>query len=311
MRSLFSLFLETQSLLATADEANRRGWLRKTWIAKSGRQTGGGIWNKPNLRVLLSNAAYTGKVVYEGRIYPGEHDAILNEEIWEAAQTLLKRNRRESSPRRTPSHALLRGLLRCGSCGCAMTHSYTSRGARHYRYYVCQTAMKRGWKACKTRSIPAQEIENLVMERLARMGRDPDLTAAVVREARHERAVRQEAIESERIALQNLLRQKARAVGRIGEGGSADRLAELEAQVRAGEARLAEITSELATLAPIEIRTGDVARALADFAELPLTSTERDHLVHLLVERVTYNAEKSTVAITLHPTGIATLESHD
>ncbi len=36
-----------------------------------------------------------------------------------------------------------------------------------------------------------------------------------------------------------------------------------------------------------------------------------DRLVHLVVERVTYNAEKSTVAITLRPTGIATLESHD
>ena len=41
--------------------------------------------------------------------------------------------------------ALLRGLLHCDACGTAMCHTYTAKGGRRYRYYVCATAQQRGW----------------------------------------------------------------------------------------------------------------------------------------------------------------------
>lgn len=44
--------------------------------------------------------------------------------------------------------ALLRGLLRCARCGCAMTPTYTAKGGWHHSYYVCQSVMKRGAHAC-------------------------------------------------------------------------------------------------------------------------------------------------------------------
>jgi site-specific DNA recombinase len=180
VRAIFRLYIEKQSILATAAELNSRGWPRKVWTGKRGTTVGGGPWNKPNLLGLLTNVTYLGKVAYGGEIYQGEHEAILDEKTWAATQTVLKRNQRDRSAGvRNKYGALLRGLLVCGTCGCAMTHSYSLKGKTRYRYYVCQKAMKRGWQECETKSVPAQEIEDFVIQRLARIGSDPELAESV------------------------------------------------------------------------------------------------------------------------------------
>ncbi|XHR30872.1 MAG: recombinase family protein [Chthoniobacteraceae bacterium] len=311
VRAIFALYIETQSLLATAAELNRRGWPRKTWMNKNGTTAGGGIWNKPNLLGLLSNVGYIGKVAYDGEIYNGEHDAILDLAIWAAAQAVLTRNQREGGASvRNKYGALLRGFLVCGTCGCAMTHSYTAKGRTRYRYYVCQKAMKQGWQECETRSVPAQEIENFVIQRIKAIGRDPELAAEIASQAREEHHRLGTALRAEQADLQQNLCEQARGItGLLEQPNAVGRLAELEDQVRAGENRLAQIAVELSALGPQEIDEADVTAALGRFEEIAgmLTPAEKERLVHLLVERVVYDGKKSTVAITFRPTGIKTM----
>ena len=311
VRQIFALYLEKQSILATAAELNRRGWPRKVWTGKRGTTVGGRQWNKPNLLGLLNNVAYIGKVKYGGQLYPGEHDAILDEKTWADTQALLKRNARErTGGARNRYGALLRGLLVCGTCGCAMTHSFTCKGKTRYRYYVCQQAMKCGWNECKTRSIPAQEIEDFVLQRLARIGSDPELAGEVAKQAREERQRQGEALWAEKTLLERGLREQARTVaGLFSQPNVSARLADLEAQIRAGEERLAAIASELAGAGEGSIDAEDVTRALHDFTGVigALAPAERERLVHLLVERVVYDGPKSSVAITFYPAGIKTL----
>jgi len=311
VRQIFDLYLEKQSLLATAAELNRRGWPRKVWTGKRGTTVGGRQWNKPNLLGLLNNVAYIGKVKYDGQLYPGEHDAILDEKTWADTQALLKRNARErTGGARNRYGALLRGLLVCGTCGCAMTHSYTCKGTTRYRYYVCQRAMKHGWQECETRSIPAQEIEDFVIQRLARIGSDPELAKAAAAQAQEEHQRLGDALRGEKATIEKNLREQARTVaGFFAQPNAAARLADLEAQIRAGETRLAAIATELAGLGDREIDGADVTRALQNFTSLTeaLTPAERERLVHLLVERVVYDGAKSSVSITFHSIGIKTL----
>jgi site-specific DNA recombinase len=311
VREIFALYIEKQSILATATELNRRGWPRKTWLNKNGSTAGGRLWNKPNLLGLLSNVAYIGKVAYGGEIFAGEHEAILDQETFAAAQAVLRRNRREGGARvRNKYGALLRGLLVCGTCGCAMTHSYTSKGNIRYRYYVCQTAMKMGWQECETRSIPAQEIEDFVIQRMKIIGRDPQLAADVAEQSREEHQKQTAALRSEQADLQRNLREQARTVAGIFDQPNAlGRLAELEAQIRAGENRLAEISVKLAALGTEEIDIADLTAALERFDAIvaTLTPVEKERLVHLLVERVIYDGKKSTVEIAFRPAGIKTM----
>jgi site-specific DNA recombinase len=308
VRAIFALYIEKQSILATADELNRRGWPRKTWQNKDGSTSGGRLWNKPNLLGLLQNVAYVGKVNYRGEIHGGEHEAILDEETWARAQAILTRNARDRGTRvRNKSGALLRGLLVCGSCGCAMSHTYTEKGSTRYRYYVCQQAMKRGWQNCATRSIPAGEIEKFVLERIATIGRDPELAAEVARQARMQYDHQTAALRDEKAGIDRSLREQARTVaGIVCQPNAAARLADLQDQIRAGENRLSGIAIEAAALGDGRIDDSDVAAALGRFDETveALTPVERARMVELLVERVAYNREKGTIAITFRPTGI-------
>jgi hypothetical protein len=53
------------------------------------------------------------------------------------------------------------------------------RGGQRYRYYVCTRAQKYGWRHCPSKSLPAQEIEHLVLQQLCRWARTQALPREV------------------------------------------------------------------------------------------------------------------------------------
>jgi hypothetical protein len=83
--------------------------------------------------------------------------------------------------------ALLKGLLVCGSCGSAMTHTFAtkagSKSAKRYRYYACATALKRGRDACSCPTLPAGDIEKFVVGTIKGTLSGDDTLDAVARRA--------------------------------------------------------------------------------------------------------------------------------
>ena len=61
-----------------------------------------------------------------------------------------------------------------------MTHTFTTRGTRRWRYYTCTTAHKRGRDACSAGALPAGEIESFVVDRIRSIGTDPGLQAEIL-----------------------------------------------------------------------------------------------------------------------------------
>ena len=55
---------------------------------------------------------------------------------------------------------------------------------RRYRYYRCLLTIKRGAHACSTGAVTALALERQVVQRIREFGRDPQLVAEVVRQAR-------------------------------------------------------------------------------------------------------------------------------
>src|SRR5882672_4472380 len=62
VRGIFSLFLEKQSLVGTAQELNRRGLRRKSWRTKKGIVREGAEWDRVTLRRVLTDPVYIGKM---------------------------------------------------------------------------------------------------------------------------------------------------------------------------------------------------------------------------------------------------------
>lgn len=319
VRTIFELYLERQSLIETIQQIDKRGWVNKLWTTRKGHQRGGKQFTKTSLHKLLTNVTYTGRIKYKDEVHSGEHSAIVSHDLWQRVQLLLGRNGRTGGAAvRNKFGALLKGILRCTPCGCAMspTHS-TKNGNKRYRYYVCTAAQKRGWHTCPSKSIPAGEIERFVVEQIKRIGRDSALLDATIAQARSQGQSQVTALEAERRGLE---RELARWNGEIrkllqqivpGEGNTpaTDRLADLQERIRGAEKRATAIREQVILLSRDIVDHREVASAMAVFDPVwdSLTPREQVRVVQLLVERVDYDGATGNVSITFHPSGIKTL----
>jgi len=311
VRQIFDLYLEHQSLLAVVRELTTRGCRTKRWTTKKGLARGGRPFDKGSLYQLLTNIAYVGKVRYKDEAHAGEHKAIVDAGVFDRVQTLLQRNGRTGGTAVRNKHgALLRGLLHCRACNCGMSHSYSSKGSRRYRYYVCQRAQKNGWQSCPSPSVPAGEIERVVIDEIKCIGRDPSLIKEAFAEARRQAEGQIERLGAERTELTSGLRADHAELGKVAGRSLADsRLAVIAERIRDAERRLSEIDNELATLEGNLVDEAEVAAVLAEFHAVwdCLTPREQARIVELLVERVVYDHERGCVAVAFRETGIKTL----
>jgi len=209
VRAIFELYLEHQALLPVVQELDRRGWVNKRWTTRKGRERGGKPFTKTSLHKLLTNVAYIGKIKYKNEVHDGEHAAIVDVEVWQRVQALLERNGRTGGAAvRNKFGALLKGILRCVPCGCAMTPTHaTKNGTKRYRYYVCSSAQKPGWHTCPSKSIPATEIEQFVVDQIKGIGNDPAVLNETVGQARVQGRACVAELEAERQGLERGLQR--------------------------------------------------------------------------------------------------------
>jgi site-specific DNA recombinase len=182
LRAIFDLYLQHEALIPVVQELEQRGWRNKRWTTRKGKVTGGQPFTKTSLHHLLRNVAYVGRIKYKHETHPGEHAGIVDEGVFERVQSVLKEGRPEPSTIQRPkSNALLQGLIRCAPCNCAMVSTRTTRmKTRQYRYYVCSSAQRRGWKTCPSKSIPAGTIEQFVVDQIRGLGQDAELRQQVL-----------------------------------------------------------------------------------------------------------------------------------
>ena len=100
VREIFALFVSTGSLEETREEIARRGWRRKRWRTRQGKEKGGRAFDRGSLAGLLRNVAYRGQVQHRGKVYGGEQAAIVEAEMWKQAQEGLRRPQKVGRRRR-------------------------------------------------------------------------------------------------------------------------------------------------------------------------------------------------------------------
>ena len=122
-RAIFKLYLELGSLLPVVKELRHREWKSKKRTTTKGTAVGGRPFDKATLYALLRNPIVTGKITHKGEVYDGEHEAIVDQNLFDEVQALLSLNGRTGGPEtRNKYGAILRGLLRCRGCDKSMTH---------------------------------------------------------------------------------------------------------------------------------------------------------------------------------------------
>jgi site-specific DNA recombinase len=311
VRQIFESYIEHQSLIPTVTEFDRRGWTTKRWTTKKGKQRGGRPFNKNTLHGLLTNVAYLGKVRYKDETYEGEHDAIVETELFEKVQRQLQLNHRTGGARvRNKFGALLKGMIHCVPCGCAMIHSHTTKnGNKRYRYYVCVNAQKRGWHNCPSKSIPAAEIERFVIDQVRNVVQEPELLSPTIEQLRSQVQTQLSDLAAERIGIEKDLKQAHTEIRTLVtepfDADSSGRQADLLDRIRISEQRLTEIREEANQLRGEVVTEEDVKDALTQFDLVweSLSPREQARVLALLIERVDYDGAAETVAVSFRPTG--------
>lgn len=310
VRGIFALYLEHQGLISVVKELNRRSWGTKVWVTKSGRAMGGRPFDKNLLYHLLTNVIYTGNVRYRDEVYPGEHDAIVDEGIWQKVQATLQRNHRTGGALvRNRYGVLLKGLLRCACCDCAMSHTYSAHQSRRYRYYVCMKAQKRGWAACASKAVPAGEMERFVIEQIKAIGQDPQVLGRTIQRMQYRQRKEMGELKSEERSLQRELIRRNQRLHRLVQENPQGQHAQEQDRIGQIERRISGIGDQRSALSDQVLDQRQVEQALGAFMPLweALSPREQGRMLHLLIERVDYDGKEGTIRLTFRPNGIKTL----
>jgi hypothetical protein len=141
-----------------SEELQHRGWTTPERAHKRAGFGGNKPFSRGHLYRILSNPIYVGMVPHKDEAHPGQHPAIVSDELWKQVQERLASNKQGT---KTKAHAdnpsLLSGKL-FDETGRRLIPSHARKGNKRYRYYVTPTDVPG-----EPIRLPANDLEQLVV----------------------------------------------------------------------------------------------------------------------------------------------------
>jgi site-specific DNA recombinase len=138
------------------------------WLTERGCRTRQGKpFNVPAVLSILRNRTYLGEISFRGSRHPAPHEPLVEGALFERAQEVLRNRTEDISLRRSnQSEYLLTGLVKCAGCGKQYLGASANGNGGRYRYYVCFSRQRYGKKVCEADRLPADELEEAILEQL-------------------------------------------------------------------------------------------------------------------------------------------------
>lgn len=174
VRHIFRRYQELAGVRELRRELGDAGYRSKVRTSAAGSITGGKPFSRGALYALLQNRLYIGEVVHKDSSYPGMHDAIMDDALWQAVQARLATNRVDRQVGRYAKKvSLLAGLIFDGR-GDRLTPSHANKAGRRYLYYVSEGLIQgRGDGEGTNLRLPASEVEAVVIGEIQSLLRTP------------------------------------------------------------------------------------------------------------------------------------------
>jgi DNA invertase Pin-like site-specific DNA recombinase len=163
VRDIYQRYLELGSVRQLSLDLAQREIVSKVRVSHQGLKSGGCGFSRGALYQLLANPIYLGEIRHRQERYPGQHQAIVPRELWQAVQQRLRAKARRGGrviTRATTSP--LTGKL-FDAQGEPLYAQGAAKGGRRYRYYVSRGLINRsvrdnghGWR------LPVPELERAV-----------------------------------------------------------------------------------------------------------------------------------------------------
>ena len=315
-------------------------YLENHGIRKIQRQNGKNpLFDAHLVRLILKNPVYCGKIAYGRRktekvhgtrneyrlveqddflLVDGLHEAIISEEVWNAAQAKLiaqaKKYEHVNKGKDERTH-LLSGIVRCPVCGAGMygnkSIKYKKDGTKYkdFFYYGCKhRSMQRGHKCDYKKQIREELLDDAVAEVIVKLVSNPqfaammqekinmkvDTTAIDQEIANYEKQLRQdysikaklmEKIDNLNPDDRHYIRRKADLDDRLYR--MYDKIEELEEQLIAARAKKTSIEAE-------KITGDNIYKVLIYFDKLyfAMSDVERRQLIEALIAEIQIYEER-------------------
>lgn len=174
VREIFNSYLEGMSITKLRDKINDK--YPKT-----------PAWSYRIIRQILDNPVYCGYNQYKGEVYPGNHEPIITEEVYNKAQEELKIRQRTAAekfnPRPFQAKYMLSGIAQCGYCGAPLQITLGNKrkdGSRNVRYQ-CKNRFPKTTKGvttyndnkkCDSRFYEKADVEKNVLHQINKLQSD-------------------------------------------------------------------------------------------------------------------------------------------
>lgn len=305
VREMFRVAAESDSLEAALRMIESRGLRTKGWRSSTGRRHVSRPFSRMTLRLLLSNVLYTGAVNHKGTVFPGEHDRIIEQDVWERVNAQLSlRSACQRGRAHRSQEAPWSGLLHCDVCKSFMASTYTTKQGRRYRYYC-----SRGGEAapdCAQQRVAAVDLETSILKNLEPvLGVGPEwatVRAAVQRISYRSTSHQVEIVFHDGTRLEYVMpwpnRRGANGGARTPDSGRVPRVSRLialairfERQIREGEIRSYRDIAQAGRISPARLsqimRLTDLAPSIQEeLLFLPKTLTGADRITEKALRHV-------------------------
>ncbi len=189
VKRVFRLYLEGNGLTRIAQILTKDGIPvpgESRDIGKTRRTALYGSWKQTTIRRILDNRVYLGELVQfkrrkinykskrritvpeeERYICRGTHEAIIDEESFNAVQNILKKNK---SFKGTKHDYLFKGLLFCNECGARLNVTYSNYALKRYGEYryttICYSYSRLYSDICTRHSNSIPELEEVLIKHI-------------------------------------------------------------------------------------------------------------------------------------------------
>jgi site-specific DNA recombinase len=113
------------------------------------------------LGAMLRDRYYLGYITYNGIEYPGRHEPLINQELFDKVQKVLYTDRAAGTRERVHDH-YLKGTIFCARCRRRLIlRPSTSKTGRRYFYYICRGVQEAD---CDLPALPLHKVEHAVTQ---------------------------------------------------------------------------------------------------------------------------------------------------
>ena len=177
VKKIFEDYLRVGSIGALSASLAKEGVKPKPRQLSSGRTIAAARYTNGPLGHMLKNRFYIGEVAYQGEIFKGEHEPILDRELFASVQQELADRTVQRGRQRAGSPAILTGLI-FDDRGNTMSPVHANKKGVRYRYYVSQAIQQnRKDDVGSVGRVSAPDVERLVCNALTDANLSPDQIA--------------------------------------------------------------------------------------------------------------------------------------